>query len=118
MPAAHDLTGTDMTKKIGTNGSLIIRTGNFKLLKGFGLSELSEEMFLKVEPFSVYYFTVNKADCINFNQLRVYLTLTAKYYICKKMPCTTVLLREHIKLSYLQAKYAEDCHMDNKTNLF
>ena len=44
-PAAHALTGADTTSKIGTKVSMMSQKNKLCLLDGFGISELSEEMF-------------------------------------------------------------------------
>ena len=88
MPAAHALTGADTTSNVGTKDSLIKTAKNFKLLDGFGLSELSEEMFQKVEKCLVYCFASTKTDCNSFNELRVklYNTYSKNFDFQKKCP--------------------------------
>ena len=106
LPAAHALTGADTTSKVGTKHSLMSKTDKFELLEGFGMSELTEEMFQRVEEFLVKCISNSKSTivCKNFDELRITAYNTYSNGLdLQKMPCTSAALREHIKRSYLQA---------------
>ena len=53
LPAAHALTGADTTSKIGTKDYMMTQRNKFSLLDGFGVAELSEEMFQAAESFLI-----------------------------------------------------------------
>ena len=71
------------------------------LLDGFGISELSEEMFQAAETFLIN--CIDKSKSKNFDELRmiIYNTYSKKLDL-NKMPCSSIALREHIKRAYIQ----------------